>query len=85
MHADIDLQTRRTRRILFSKKKKTKINVQKNVSMYVYVCVISKVGVIINKSYNGYTRAHDFIRLTYYIPSHKNRYSAAAVELPIQS
>jgi hypothetical protein len=55
------------------------------------VCsIISKVGIIINKSYNGYTRANDGIydvyNIIYYnIPSHKNRYLAAAAELPIQS
>jgi len=69
---------------------------RKTSRYYVYsrarVCsIISKVGIIINKSYNGYTRTNDGINDAYIyiihcnIPSHKNRYLVAVAELPIQS
>lgn len=52
---------------------------------YIYERVISKVGIIINKSYNGYT--YKILYDVYNTTSHKNRYSTAAAvaELPIQS
>lgn len=57
----------RTRRILISRKTKINVGIQKNVSILCMFslarvcCVISKVGIIINKSYNGYTLANDGI------------------------